>query len=690
MQTTSSSSFDFHSPSISGLTQDGPGFSSQNALPTNGTGKLRLVGANMWVEGSPTNVTIGGATSGVVIDASAITLGILTPTNVSSARRASVIVATQYIDIVVPPWQGKAVPIVVFKMLGSPGSYVAAGSDAVYVSFASPAVSYGVGSSGMAVAPLPDARLGQVPLTAHTNGTSRLRLTGVNFGSRFTFLEVSSGAPGGVRPPHALQGTDCTRGDTFVECTIPAGVGALDSFDLTPLYVYVVQPSAVCDPVVAAALANNASTVATAWQQCTLIASATAYAVSDSWLFQYDAPVVTYLTPSLPTVGGVLVIRGYNLYGQGGFGSAPIGFDMPVVSLTRGTATLTCAVLPNADGSVVVTLPGSDNLEQIRCQLGAGTGTGWQLMLTVAGQQYTGVSVFAFEPPEVQSLSNATGPTAGGYLVTVFGVNFGTNGSVIISPGGSPGSVIVVPSGSVVSYNQTNITFHMPPEQGPKNITVLVDGQQSQGIAFRYDPPWLFTLSPTVVSTDGAANVVVTGVNFGSRGASITVRYPSVNVTLQPLVDSNSPDDETLNANVTYVRGILPASFVVPNGSQHDDTLIVTLPGGMGTGAELVVEVSTILNNDIANPVIDVAQSNVLVFDYAPPTITDVVPNVIDATGMVGVALYGANFGFLSRERLAPGGDIPAPAIHFNGRPCLNAVLIPSTGTVWLCGCVTV
>jgi hypothetical protein len=66
-----------------------------------------------------------------------------------------------------------------------------------------------------------------------------------------------------------------------------------------------------------------------------------------------------------------------------------------------------------------------------------------------------------------------------------------------------------------------------------------------------------------------------------------------------------------------------------------------------------------------------VAVSPPLTFHYAPPAVTEVVPNAIDARGSK-VSLYGNNFGLL----VADGGV--APVVHINGRPCLNAVLLPS------------
>ena len=174
-------------------------------------------------------------------------------------------------------------------------------------------------------------------------------------------------------------------------------------------------------------------------------------------------------------------------------------------------------------------------LQQLQCMLGPGAGTGWLLQLSVAGQPYTGVTTFSFQPPVLTGMSRSHGPTAGGYNVTLTGVNFGLNGTVLVSPGATPTSVLTA---AVVAYGQASITFTMPSEQGPKNVSVLVEGQQSLGEPFQYDPPNITSINATVVSTEGLDNVVVYGDNFGTRGVSAVVTFPEYNITLYPTYDA--------------------------------------------------------------------------------------------------------------------------------------------------------
>ena len=151
-------------------------------MPTDGTGKLRIVGKNLWTSTIPTRVTIGGQSGGVVIDVASVVLGNLTLQNVT-ARRLAQIPADEFIDITIPPWQGSNIPVVVFKLLSGAADGPTAGSQAVFISFAAPTAVSANGTNGLVTSQL-------LPVTARANGTSTIRLTGTNFGTRFTFLEV--------------------------------------------------------------------------------------------------------------------------------------------------------------------------------------------------------------------------------------------------------------------------------------------------------------------------------------------------------------------------------------------------------------------------------------------------------------------------------------------------------------------
>ena len=95
--------------------------------------------------------------------------------------------------------------------------------------------------------------------------------------------------------------------------------------------------------------------------------------------------------------------------------------------LVQGTKTIPLTVTSN------VTTDPQTGLQSVSFLVGEGIGSGWSLLLSVAGQAANvttqaqrDATKFSFEAPILSSLTNTSGPTSGGYNVTVFGMNFGS------------------------------------------------------------------------------------------------------------------------------------------------------------------------------------------------------------------------------------------------------------------------
>jgi hypothetical protein len=192
--------------------------------------------------------------------------------------------------------------------------------------------------------------------------------------------------------------------------------------------------------------------------------------------------------------------------------------------------------------------------------------------------------------------------------------------------------------------------------------------QASNNVVFSYLPPSLHAIDPFVIPTDGLELVRLTGTNFGTRGAIVTVVFPNTSMTVYPNADRLT---NTTGDPVTYVRQLKPAPCTVV--SQSHTVIEVVFPGGMGLGVQLQLSVGTSANNGS----VQLASSAPILFNYATPTITEVLPNIANAHG-ARMRLFGDNFGFVSLERLAVGGVLPSPVVHLNGRPCTQAVLLVS------------
>ena len=163
------------------------------------------------------------------------------------------------------------------------------------------------------------------------------------------------------------------------------------------------------------------------------------------------SPAISTISPTTaPSSGGVkLVISGAN-FGTTGkvmFGTQP------------------CAIQSYADS-------------KIECELPAGQGK--ELAIVV---QYPGINSnaakFSYLPPQITSINPASGPAAGGTLLTVSGTSFGLKGSVTVGGKACPVSV----------YEHTRITCTVPAGSGAKlPVAVIAGGQISNLAAFTYSP----------------------------------------------------------------------------------------------------------------------------------------------------------------------------------------------------------
>ena len=361
---------------------------------------------------------------------------------------------------------------------------------------------------------------------------------------------------------------------------------------------------------------------------------------SNTVLFSYDPPAITAIDPSHgPTAGGTLVTLSGMNFGASGvlmfngancvhqswshtqisfFTPAGQGTNLPVVVTAGGQTSNTVsfsydppaitAIDPNhgpTAGGTLVTLDGvnfgasgtlmfngaicvpqSWGHTQITFLTPPGQGTNLPVVVTAGGQTSNTVS-FSYDPPAIIAIDPNHGPTAGGTPVTVYGMNFGTSGSVTL--GGNPVAI--------QSWADAQVTFLTPPGQGTNlPIVVTAGGRPSNSLPFSYDPPVIFGLAPPNGSTAGGTEVVLSGANFGLSGT----------VTLNGIICL--PKAWTHN----YL------SFLTPEGQVFNLPIVVTVGGQI---------------------------SNSVLFSYQPPNISGRVPTHGPAAGGTEVLMSGTNFG---------------------------------------------
>ncbi len=289
------------------------------------------------------------------------------------------------------------------------------------------------------------------------------------------------------------------------------------------------------------------------------------------------APVVTSVAPGSGAFAGgtTVTIKGSNL----NIGGTPtVSFGSTAAEVTSATATSVKAVSPagSAPGVVHVTVT------------------------TAAGtSEPSEADEFEYLPPPppvtVTGVSPASGPEAGGTLVTVNGTGFVEGATVTI--GSAAGEVTVI--------SETELTAKTAPgAAGPDEVVVSDElGTSSEGPSFTYlAPPRVTTVTPTSGPLAGGGEVTIKGANLNAGGT--------------PTVMFGASAASVLSASPTTVRVLAPAA-----SSPGVVDVTVTTAGGTSETSEKDE------------------------YEYlGPPTVMSVMPESGPAAGATAVTIVGSGF----------------------------------------------
>jgi len=257
--------------------------------------------------------------------------------------------------------------------------------------------------------------------------------------------------------------------------------------------------------------------------------------------YTYGAvPTITSIVPAAnPLAGGVpVVITGTGFTGAAGAAGVTFG-GVNAASYTVNSDTQITATPPaHAAGTVdvVVTGPG-----------GASANT------TADNFTYTAL-------PVITGVSPASGPTAGGTVVTITGFNF--TGATSVAFEGTPGTSITV------NGSGTQITVTSPARAaGVADITVTTPAGTNADTAadnFLYgSAPTITSISPAQGPTAGGTTVTITGTGFTGATA---VNFGSTAATSFTVVN-----DTTITAvSPAGANGVVRISVVTPLGTTAD------------------------------------------------------------------------------------------------------------------------
>ncbi|WP_435244075.1 IPT/TIG domain-containing protein [Streptomyces sioyaensis] len=312
------------------------------------------------------------------------------------------------------------------------------------------------------------------------------------------------------------------------------------------------------------------------------------------------APVVTGVSPNQGAPGGNTDVT---ITGSGFTGATLVRFGPTPTNFVLVSDTQITARTPAGTGTVMVTVT-------------APTGTSTQNVFFT----YTTVAA-----PVLTTLSPATGPTSGGTVVTLSGMNlagvtsvkFGVNSATVLSNTASQ-VVVIAPAGSPSSVA----------------VTVTTVGGTSNALVYTYVAgavPVISGLSPSSGPVPGGNLVTVTGSNLSG---AISVKF------------GNNPATVLSNTATQIVVS-------APAGPPSVTTVTVTTAGGT---------------------------SNPLPYFYvAAPTVNDLSAHLGPATGGNTIAVFGSN---LTLATAVSFGGNPATAVLVVSDSQLTATAPPGAGTV--------
>lgn len=291
--------------------------------------------------------------------------------------------------------------------------------------------------------------------------------------------------------------------------------------------------------------------------------------------FSYDPPFIdTAVASAYPTTGGTILSLTGSSFGPDGVGQ--------VVTVDGNPCTVV----------------GTPTHSSFSCILPPGSGTDIPVQIEVDGQ-LSNTRLIAYDPPAVSNIAgDGVCSTAGGCIVTINGVNFGSSGAEVYTAGGS------IPW-EVISQTDTQLVVNIPEGDGGAETFAVVQGpaglsgggQQSANFPYVYLPPEITLVDNQEGGTDGGILVTLIGDSFGFSG-SITIGGVSCPT--------------------------------VPGEYDHTRVVCILPPG---TGLDRPVQI-----------LVDGATSNVAPYDYAQPVITLTDPFELNTAGGL-VTISGTDFG---------------------------------------------
>jgi autotransporter-associated beta strand protein len=278
---------------------------------------------------------------------------------------------------------------------------------------------------------------------------------------------------------------------------------------------------------------------------------------NNAYLYQGPAPTITAVSPiGGPIAGGTTIL----IYGTNFVAGATVTIGgVAATNVSVGSGVISARTPPGTRGPADVTVTNIDATSVTRSP----------------GFYYQGPA------PTIAGISPASGPMAGGAVVTITGTNFVAGAGVTF--GGAAATGVTVVSSTVIEATTP------PGAQGPANIVVtnfdMRSATRANGYIFEGPAPVVSSIAPTSGPMAGGTSVTIAGSDFVA-GATVTI-------------------DGVAATGVTVVSGT---------------TITATTPAGTQGPADVTVTNIDLLADTLAGSYIYLG---------APPTISGITPAAV-------------------------------------------------------------
>ena len=301
------------------------------------------------------------------------------------------------------------------------------------------------------------------------------------------------------------------------------------------------------------------------------------------YLFSYGAPTVTSVTPLTGSTSGStqLIITGTN------YGSSTVAQAAGVVTIRYDSLA----------GGANCTLQSRDHT-QLLCSTSIGYGSNHPIEVVVDGQTASGSFKFTYSAPTITLISGRTSTTNASpvQVMTIIGTSFSAvAGTVLIGASNYPCTL--------VAWSHSQITCNIGAGVGANHAVKVTMGYNTSVTVtdsvntVSYNAPTLSAVTPNPVTSAGGVPVTVSGSNFGSSGATVTIDGKTCTVT-----------------------------------AQNHTSVTCSAPAGWGSGLSLVLTIAG-------------QASNAILFGYKAPTLSTVTVQGLATTGNTAITLDGDSFG---------------------------------------------